>query len=233
MRPTVDVLNILKKAPVFVQSVQAPASPTMQLLLHADADARWDSAPEYQQPWKTRPAAVPSALADALRIIFPRKLGSRSVQELQTRTVLKLFRKWVQLFHLVAGPTAPQQPQQPVAFVPFATRILQSARKFVNACDEARQQTHALLKAAREDKALPALREPLDRADMAGNTPLHWACRRGEISQVEALARYPESFKRACRPNHDGETPVSLAMGLSDDAVKARVMSLLNLNVGN
>merc|ERR1719326_544518 len=116
----------------------------MQLLLHADAGTRWDSAPEYQQPWKNRPATVPAELADALRILFPRKLGSRAVQDLQTSTVLKLFRKWVQLFHFVASLAAPQS-QHPIAFVPFAARILRCVRRFVNACDVARQRTHALL----------------------------------------------------------------------------------------
>ena len=220
MRPSVDVLQILgdRKALAFAQSIRDPASTTVQLLLHTDPDV-WDSTSEYQCQWKNRPATVPAAMDAALRIIFPRRLGSRAVRDLQTSTVLRLFRKWVQLFHFVTDPTAPHLPQQ-IAFVPFATHILRCVRRFVNACDVDRQRTHALFEAARSGGDLSVFLPfsmvspvPLDRADMAGNTPLHWACRRGDISQVETLTQDPESFNRACRPNHDGETPMSLAMG--------------------
>ena len=126
--------------------------------------------------------------------------------------MLRLFRKWAQLFRFVTDPTATHLPQQ-IAFVPFVTHILRCVRRFVNACDVARQRTHALFEAARSGGDLSVFRVPLDRADMAGNTPLHWACRRGDTAQVETLARHSESFNRACRPNHDGETPLSLATG--------------------
>ena len=213
MRPSADVLKILRKAAAFVKSLQDPTSTTMQLLLHADADTRWDSAPVWGNGPVAVPAAPRAALDGALSIIFPHKLGSRAVRSLQTSTVLKLFREWALLFHSVSGPTAPH-PQHRIAFVPFATHILRCVRRFVKACDEARQQTHALFQAARSGGDLSVFRLPLDRADMAGNTPLHWACRRGDTSQVETLlARHSESFDRACRPNHDGETPLSLATG--------------------
>ena len=53
----------------------------------------------------------------------------------------------------------------------------------------------------------------MDRADKAGNTPLHWACRRDDVDQVLTLAQDPVTLRRACRPNMSGETPLTLGNG--------------------
>ena len=57
-------------------------------------------------------------------------------------------------------------------------------------------------------------RMPLDRADTAGNTPLHWVCRRDDYVQLEVLAQDPVTLRRACRPNRRGETPLTLGNGI-------------------
>ena len=86
-------------------------------------------------------------------------------------------------------------------------------------------ETEELLAAATHDKAheddsvrstdLTQFRGriPLDRADKAGNTPLHWACRRDDTDLLLTLAQDPVTLRRACRPNRRGESPLALGNG--------------------
>ena len=147
--------------------------------------------------------------AKAVPILFPRKLRSRKVEGLRACTVLKLCKKWVQMFSFVDGSAFAECHQ--FQFLPFAQRAFQDVRRFVEACDTARRETADLFEIARKGGDLSPFVTShviLDRADMAGDTPLHWAVRRGDLDQIKKLMNQPESYNRMkCRCNHKGEIP--------------------------
>ena len=99
--------------------------------------------------------------------------------------------------------------------------FLGQVKGLVETFNRTRAETEELLSAAKAgnksgfiDLAPFRKRMPLDRADTAGNTPLHWVCRRDDYVQLEVLAQDPVTLRRACRPNRRGETPLTLGNGI-------------------
>ena len=71
-----------------------------------------------------------------------------------------------------------------------------------------------MLGVAREGGDLTRCGAPLDRADMAGDTPLHYVCRRNDQEQLAVLATDALALGRAAgRRNHRGETPLTVGGG--------------------
>ena len=110
--------------------------------------------------------------------------------------------------------------------LPLLQSFLDQVRVLVEVFNHTQAETEELLSAAKQTKAhtddsdrstqdLSRFqgRMPMDRADKAGNTPLHWACRRDDVDQLLTLTQDPVALRRACRPNRCGETPLTLGNG--------------------
>ena len=215
MRSATDIVKIFStKESDFVKSIRDPGSRIMMLLLHTDP-TKWDSDPSLSVKWRDVLPRCEPALATAVPVIFPKKLGSRKRSELRACTVLKLFKKWVHMYCFATGSEASCERNR-FLFLPFARRILKDSRQFVHACHTAFAETSSLFKALQLGVDITTFlhnnKMVLDRADMQGNTALHWACFYGNTQLVMALAKDTESFKRAHRPNHEGKTPRDLAV---------------------
>ena len=154
--------------------------------------------------------------------VFPRTLAGVKIAALEHKVVVRLWTKWVHLYYRAAGTDGrviekrieASVREERMEVVPFIRRILGPVRRLVLGLNKAFHDTERLLQTAREGGELSRFAEDgmaWDRADRMGNTPLHWACRRGDVEQVEFLSSDLESFGRACRANHKGETPISLA----------------------
>ena len=101
--------------------------------------------------------------------------------------------------------------------------FLDQVRGLVEICNRTQAETEDLMAAAKRKKGDQndtdddldqfLTRMPVDRADMVGNTPLHWVCRRDDLEQLSVLAQDPVTLRRACRPNGRGETPFTLGNG--------------------
>ena len=102
-------------------------------------------------------------------------------------------------------------PGVSVKALDFLNDATAAVRCWVEACGIAVDQRKQLLKIAREGGDLSKCSPPYDRRDVGGNTPLHWACQRGDKGQVKFLLQHPQSVQRSQRKNHKGETPLSLA----------------------
>ena len=239
MRSGSDLFDKLKKANDFVESVKQPQSDMMKLLLCTDS-ATWDSNAQFSKSWRQVVPQLSPALAKAVPILCPKKFGSkefndlRARDDLRARTVLKLCKKWVQMF-CVRHVAREFGERKRFDFLPFAKRILRDVRAFVEACDNARHQTTELINVAKSGGSLGRFLDTivLDRADMAGKTALHWACSRGDKAQVATLRKRPQSFKRAMRkhrPDGVGKTPMELARKHFDSVKKDGCLIFAMLN---
>ena len=109
--------------------------------------------------------------------------------------------------------------------LPLLQSFVAEVRALVEVLNGTQAETEELLEAAKQTKADNADsntsndlaefqgRMPLDRADTAGNTPLHWACRHDNVDQLLTLAQDPVTLRRACRANSRGERPLTLGNG--------------------